>query len=182
MNKKKIKLISKPADADPIRRTTLSMPESEHLLLRKNAEEAGMSFSVYIRRLNVEGKVIARLNEEDKALFRELVAMSNDLHQLWKMARDQGVEQAMVHFEAGRDAVDKVINILNYDRQKLSTRKVFPSPELVSPPGSGQLPGPLPGRGQGTRLPADGPGFRDDPSITSREDPPGLPFGTGFPP
>jgi hypothetical protein len=182
MNKNKIKLLSKPTDAFPIRQVNFHLPESEYLLLRKNAEAAGMSYSVYIRHLNMEGKVIARLNEEDKALFRELVAMSNELHQLWKIARDQGVEQAMACFEAGRDAVDKILNTLNHDRQKLSTRKVFPSPEQVSAPGSDQGRVPLSGRGPGTRLPADGPGFRDDPSITSREDPPGLPFGTGFPP
>jgi len=158
------------------------MQESEFLLMKANAKAAAMPFSAYVRHMTLAGKVNACLGEEDRVLFRELVAMSNDLHQLWKMARDRGVEQAMAHFEAGRDAVDKVLNILNHDRQKLSTRKVFSPPEQISLPGPDEGRGPLSGRGEGTRLPADGPGFRDDPSITSREDPPGLPFGTGFPP
>lgn len=182
MNKKKSKLLSKPADAAPIRRVAISMQESEFLLIKANAKAAAMSFSAYVRHMTLEGKVNACLSEEDRVLFRELVAMSNDLHQLWKMARDQGVELAMVYFEAGRDAVDKVLNILNHDRKKLSTRKVFPASEQISAAGSDQGRDPLPGRGEGTRLPADGQGFRNDPSITSKEDPPGLPFGTGLPP
>jgi hypothetical protein len=112
MNKRKSKLLSKPADADSIRQVNLRLPESEYLLLRKNAVEAGMSYSAFIQRLNEGGKVIARLNEEDKALFRELVAMSNDLHQLWKLAREEGVEHALSSFEAGRNVVDALLNKL----------------------------------------------------------------------
>jgi hypothetical protein len=182
MNRKKSKLISKPDDTAAIRRVAISMQESEFLLIKANAKAAAMPFSAYVRHMTLEGKVKACLSEEDRALFRELVAMSNDLHQLWKMARDQGVVYAIGYFEAGRDAVDKVLNLLNHDRQKLSTRKVLPASEQVSSSGSDKGRDTLPGRGEGTRLPVDGPGFRDDPSIASREDPPGLSFGAGFSP
>ena len=182
MNRKKSKHISGPIDDAPIRRVAISMQESEFLRVHAKAKEAKMPFSAYVRYMIFEGKVNACLNEEEKQLFREMVTMSNDLHQLWKMAHDQGVEQAMVDFEAARDMVDKILNIQNHDREKLSTRKVFPASEQVSSSGSDQGRDPLPGRGEGPQLPADGSGFRDDPSITSRENPPGIPFSTRFPP
>jgi len=182
MNKIRKKRRLKPDNLRQNRRMTIDLTEEQYGVFRKNAAAAGMTFAAYIRQLAVSGTVKARLSEEDKELFRKMVMMSNDLHQLWKMARDQGVEQATAHFEAGRDAVDKVLNTLNHDRQKLSTRKVFPASEQVSSTRSDQGRDPLPGRSQGTRLPADGPGFRDDPSVTSREEPPRLPFGTGLPP
>jgi hypothetical protein len=182
MNKVRKKRLPKPDNLRQNRRIAVDLTEEQYGLFRKNAAAAGMTFAAYVRQLAVGGTVNARLSEEEKELFRKMVMMSNDLHQLWGMARDQGVEQAMAHFEAGRDAVDKVLNTLNHDKQKLSTRKVFPASGKVSVPGSDQVPGPLPGRSQGTRLPADGRGFRDDPSVTSGEEPPGLPFDTGFPP
>jgi hypothetical protein len=182
MNKIRKKRRLKPDNLRKNKRMTIDLTEEQYGVFRKNAVAAGMAFAVYIRQLAAGGTVNARLSDEEKELFRKMVMMSNDLHQLWKMARDQGVEQAMAHFEAGRDAVDKLLNTLNHDRQKLSTRKVLPASEQVSSSRSDQGRDPLPGRGQGTQLPADGPGFRDDPSVTSREEPPGLSFGIGFPP
>jgi hypothetical protein len=112
MNKNKSKLLSKPADADLIRQVAIRLPQSEYLLLRKNAAKAGMSYSAFIQRLNQGDKVVARLNEEDKALFRELVTMSNDLHQLWKLASEEGIGHALSSFEAGRNVVDALLNKL----------------------------------------------------------------------
>jgi hypothetical protein len=182
MNKARKKRRPKPDNLRQNRRIAVDLTEEQYGLFRKNAAAAGMTFAAFMRQLAAGGTVTARLSEEEKELFRKMVMMSNDLHQLWKMARDRGVEQAMVHFEAGRDAVDKILNTLNHDSQKLSTRKVFPASEQVSSSRSDQGRDPLPGGGKGTRLPADGPGFRDDPSVTSGEEPPGLPFDTGFPP
>ncbi len=106
----------KPDNLRTNKRTTIDLTEEQYGLFRKNAAAAGVTFAAYIRQAAVGGIVKARLSEEEKELFRKMVMMSNDLHQLWKMARDQGMEQAMALFEAGRDAVDKVLNTLNHDR------------------------------------------------------------------
>jgi len=90
----------------------IRLTEPEYQLIQKNAREAGIPFSTYARRVTLKGKVYARLSEEDRELFREAVAMSNDLHQLWKKARDEGLEHALSSFEAGRNVIDALLNKL----------------------------------------------------------------------
>jgi hypothetical protein len=95
-----------------VKQVCLRLTAAEYQLMQKNAEEAGVDLAVYARRLGLGGKVNARLSEEDRKLFRELVGMSNDLHQLMRLARDEGLEKAMTGFEAGRNAVDAILNRL----------------------------------------------------------------------
>jgi DNA integrity scanning protein DisA with diadenylate cyclase activity len=78
----------------------------------KNALEAGMSFSTFIRRASLEGSVVARLSEADRDLYLGLVQLSNDVHRLVVLAREQGVEQALATLEAGRNALDQLLNRL----------------------------------------------------------------------
>ena len=112
MNKIRNKRPRRPAGLERNKRVSMNVTESEFRLIQKNAGEAGMSFSAYTRRVSLEGKVIARLSEEDRELFREAVAMSNVLHQLWKKARDEGVEHALSSFETGRNVIDALLNKL----------------------------------------------------------------------
>jgi hypothetical protein len=112
MNKIRNKRPRTPAGLERKKRVTLNLTEPEYRLIQKNAREAGMTFGAYARRVSLVGKVNARLSEEDKELFREAVAMSNDLHQLWKQARDEGLEDALSSFEAGRNVVDALLNKL----------------------------------------------------------------------
>lgn len=82
----------------------------EHDLLKTNALDAGIRFSTYLREMALKGTVTARMTEEEKELFRAAVAMSNDLHQLLKLAREQGMDHALNSFEASRNAIDNLLN------------------------------------------------------------------------
>src|SRR5580698_9975392 len=98
MNKIRKKRRPKPDNLRQNKRMNITLSEEQYRLFRKNAAAAGMTFAAYARQLSVGGTVNARLSEEDKELFRKMVMMSNDLHQLWKMAREQGVEHALYSF------------------------------------------------------------------------------------
>ena len=94
------------------RRLTLNLTAAEYERLEGKAKNAGMTMAVYVRRVSLEGQVIARLGDGDRELFRKVVDVSNALDGLLRLARTEGVEQAMRSFEAGRDAVDGLINQL----------------------------------------------------------------------
>jgi hypothetical protein len=94
------------------RRLTMNLTAAEFERLEGKAAAAGMTMAVYVRRVSLEGQVIARLGDGDRTLFMGVVEVSNMLDGLYKLARAEGVEQAMRSFEAGRDAVDGLLNRL----------------------------------------------------------------------
>jgi hypothetical protein len=94
------------------RRLTMNLTAQEFERLELKAKGAGMAMAVYVRRVSLDGVVIARLGEEDRELFRKAVGMSNVLEGLYKLAQAEGVEQAKKTFAAARDLTDSLINKL----------------------------------------------------------------------
>jgi hypothetical protein len=93
-------------------RLTLNLTAAEHERLEEKAKEAGVAIAVYVRRVSLEGKVIARMGLEDRELFRGAVQVSNVLEGLYKLARTEGVEHVMATCVSARDAVDRLIDKL----------------------------------------------------------------------
>ncbi|HEV3412192.1 MAG TPA: hypothetical protein VG101_06930 [Puia sp.] len=94
------------------RRLTMNLTAAEFELLERKAAEAGVAMAVYVRRVSLDGVVMARLGEEDRQLFRKAVGVSNVLEGLYKLAKAEGMEGMMGTFAGGRDAVDNLINKL----------------------------------------------------------------------
>jgi hypothetical protein len=94
------------------RRLTMNLTAAEYERLEQKAKEAGLTMGVYVRRVSLEGEVLARLGQEDRELFRAVVGVSNLLDGLYKLARAEGVERATAAFEAARDSVDGILNKL----------------------------------------------------------------------
>lgn len=90
----------------------MNLTTAEYERLELKAKDAGVPMAVYVRRVSLDGKVIARLGQEDRELFRVVVDVSNLLDGLYKLARAEGAVGAMATFAAARDAVDGVINKL----------------------------------------------------------------------
>jgi hypothetical protein len=90
----------------------MNLTAAEYERLELKAKEAGITMAVFVRRASLEGRVIARLGEEDRELFREVVRVSNVLDGLYKLARAEGVERMMAASEAARDTVDGILNKL----------------------------------------------------------------------
>jgi hypothetical protein len=90
----------------------MNLTAAEYERLEHKAKEAGLTMAVYVRRVSLNGEVIARLGAEDRELFRRVVGVSNALEGLYKLAQAEGVEQVMMTFEAARNTVDGILNKL----------------------------------------------------------------------
>jgi hypothetical protein len=91
----------------------MNLTAAEFERLEGKANEAGVAMAVFVRRVSLEGKVIARMGQEDRELFRAVIGVSNMLDGLSKLARSEGVGEAMGAFAGARDAVDGLIKKLN---------------------------------------------------------------------
>jgi hypothetical protein len=98
---------------------------SEEFIIREKASKAGLTLSAYMREIAIHGEVRAKFNKEQWQMLRQLVAVSNDLHQLSGIARQEGTLKAVLHFEAYRDRVDELLNRLKYVQQDICSR-IFP--------------------------------------------------------
>ena len=87
----------------------ISLNQAEYDLIASEARKAGVFRAAYVRAMTFEGRLISRLTEEERALFREMVDISRDLSELIKIARDQGLPQILPMFEQYRNAVDSLL-------------------------------------------------------------------------
>jgi len=93
--------------------TGVRFTKAEYLIVKQKANKSGLKLTEYIRAMAIEGKVIARLNEEEKDFFRQLVGMANNLNQLTKKAHQEGMLTAILHFEKYRKQMDQLLNQLD---------------------------------------------------------------------
>lgn len=84
--------------------------QSEHFIAAHRAEKAKLSLSDYIRESAIRAVVKARLNDDDRHFFRQLTGVSNNLNQLTKLAHQQGLFAAMMHFERELKLIDELLN------------------------------------------------------------------------
>jgi hypothetical protein len=88
--------------------------KSEHFIVREKASKAGLKLGPYLRTMAINGKIQARLTEEQWGYMRQLVDMSKDLNRLAGNARQEGSLQLALHFETYRDRIDEVIKLLKH--------------------------------------------------------------------
>jgi len=96
--------------------TGIRLTKAEHFILTQKAKRTGMNLTTYIRQVAIHGTVVARLTEEDRQFVRQLIQLSNDLHQLVLLAREQGILKVVLHFEVMRDKIDALLKQLNHDK------------------------------------------------------------------
>ncbi len=65
--------------------------------------------STYIRQISLTGNIIARMNEEEKKIFRQLVGMSNNINQLAKKAHQERFVYAQIDFEKYRNEINVLL-------------------------------------------------------------------------
>ena len=90
----------------------MNLTAMEFERLEKKAAEAGVAMAVYVRRVSLNGVVVARLGPEDRALLREAVGVSNMLNGLYHLAKAGGTERLMEVCAEARELVDGLINKL----------------------------------------------------------------------
>jgi len=62
--------------------TSLRLSSAERYIIKCKAIEAGLSITTYIRRMAINGKIITRMNEEDREIVRDFVGIANNFNQL----------------------------------------------------------------------------------------------------
>lgn len=88
----------------------------EKFIIDNKSERTGLSTSSYVRKMAIEGEVKARLTGEEQEMIKQLIGMSNDLHRLVMLTKQENLLTIMLRFEAYRDKFDQVFNKLVYDK------------------------------------------------------------------
>ena len=87
----------------------------EYFVIKQKASKAGIGITLYIRQMALQGKIISRLNEEERQFVRQLVGMANNLNQLTKKAHQEGLLTALMMFEKYRKQIDELLEKLKDD-------------------------------------------------------------------
>ena len=90
---------------------------AQHAIIQEKAAQAKVNISDYMRQMAVNGYVRIRWTEEDVRSLKELVALSNDLHEMVGIAEREGILSAMLLFGKYRDKIDAIIKLLQHDRK-----------------------------------------------------------------
>ena len=104
--------------AKPIKREKpmgVRLTVTKRFIITQKAERAGMSLTAYLRHKAIHGKIIERLNEEDRENIRQLIKMNNKIHELVVLADKEGMVKAIFQFEGLRHRIDNLIDQFNHD-------------------------------------------------------------------
>jgi hypothetical protein len=86
---------------------------AQYFIIQHKAVIAGVNISDYMRQAAIFGEVKARWKPEERDLFKKMVGISNDLHQLVIIGRQEGAASAVLHFQKYRQIIDEVIKQLS---------------------------------------------------------------------
>ena len=117
MNNQTKKNVGRPTQ--PIKREKamgVRLTGSERFIITQKAKRAGMTLTAYLRHMAIHGKLIERLNEEDRQNVRKLIQMTNEIHKLVVLADKEGMLKAIFKFEGLRHRIDNIIDQFNYDK------------------------------------------------------------------
>lgn len=81
----------------------------EYYIIKQKASRAGIKIPSYIRQMAMRGKVISRLNEEERQFVRQLIGMANNLNQLTKKGHQEGLLTAVLMFEKYKNIIEELL-------------------------------------------------------------------------
>ena len=96
--------------------TGVRFTRAEYFIVKHKAKKAGYRPTQYIRQMAINGKIIAGLSQEEKQFIRQLIGMANNFNQLTKMAHQQKMLTAILHFEKYRNEIDRLLKQLRHDQ------------------------------------------------------------------
>ncbi len=98
----------------------------EHLVIEQKVFQARCTFSEFMRKMAVYGKVITRWTPEEREQIRMLVGISNELNEMAKIAKEEGMLTAILHFEKYRNLIDDAIKSIHHAQQNIPDGKDVP--------------------------------------------------------
>ena len=96
--------------------TSLRLSSAERYIIKCKAIEAGLSITTYIRQMAINGKIITRLNEEEKQIVRDFVGIANNFNQLTKKAHQEGLLTALMFFDKYKNQFDEFLKRFKNDK------------------------------------------------------------------
>jgi hypothetical protein len=88
----------------------------QYFIIQQKAAEARVNISDYMRQVAINGQVKARWSKEERELFKKMVGLANDMHQLVRIAEKQGAVDAALYFMKYRDLIDEVLKEFGHDK------------------------------------------------------------------
>jgi hypothetical protein len=86
--------------------------KAEYYIVKQKASKAGTKICFYIREIALNGKIISRLNEEERLFVRQLIGMANNLNQLTKKGHQESLLTAVLMFEKYKNHIDEILEKL----------------------------------------------------------------------
>lgn len=84
----------------------------QYFIIQEKAAVAGVNISDYMRKAAVFGEVRSCWAREERDIFKKMVGMSNDIHELVTMARREGAVQCVLYFERYGKQIDEALKRL----------------------------------------------------------------------
>jgi len=91
---------------------SIRFSKTEYFIVKQHASKSGLKITVYIRQMASQGKIISRLNEEERQFVRQLIGMANNLNQLTKRGHQEGFITAALMFEKYKNLVGELLEKL----------------------------------------------------------------------
>ncbi|MGM9512451.1 plasmid mobilization protein [Larkinella sp. GY13] len=99
----------KSTDTKKSQRIGFWVTESEAVVIRKQAQEAGLTISDYCNQIITNGQIVAPFTEEELNLKRGLVGMANNLNQIAFRANAAGISSVE---SSARDLLQEIKKLL----------------------------------------------------------------------
>lgn len=88
---------------------SIRFTKAEYTMIEKKAAASGVSVTIYIRQICLHGKVIQKMDEEEKVFVRQLIGMADNLNQRTKKVHQEGLISAMFLFEKEKNMIDNFL-------------------------------------------------------------------------
>jgi len=92
--------------------TGVRFTKAEYYVVKQKASKSGIGITLYIRQMALQGKIISRLNEEERQFVRQLIGIANNINQLTKKGHQEGFLTAVLMFEKYRKLIDELLEKL----------------------------------------------------------------------
>ena len=105
----KTKPVRRKEPGNRLLRIAVKITPEEHQTLQERSARAGLYMAAYLRKMVFKGKLIARLTDEEKELFRGMVNLANSLNNVLVLARQQGVTDLLPSLEKQCAQIDELL-------------------------------------------------------------------------
>ena len=89
--------------------TGVRFTKVEYYVVKQKASKSGIGITLYIRQMALHGKILPRMNEEERQFVRQLVGMANNLNQLTRKGHQEGMLTAVLMFDKYKNIIDELL-------------------------------------------------------------------------